>query len=713
MDQIELIENTYDNDNVRYLNCPKLDGKHAQMLHDHLCETKATAVVNGIFANAHKALPYFAAPCGAANVTKILCLGKVQSGKTAFFISVISLAFDNGYDVVYVLGGTKNSLRDQNFERVSFDLGCDPDIVVVDLNKSDKDVIKHHVDCGQKVVAVALKNPAEKRNIGKLKETMQFNYLANTLIIDDEGDEHTPGAPKRKVNNPRAGRTHDAIAELLPSAQCVTYMAVTATPQANMLLSTLDELSPEHIVLVEPGVGYTGGNSFHDTSDNVHTVEISDADDFVDSIPESFINALYYFIFTCALKVAGGDDRKFSMLVHPSSLTAVHDTVASRIEEAYESISNNLCDSKNITYEDECAKIKALYEEYIKDNPECDVAFESVLSKVDYVLKGMQVVRFNAASGDYFDDDTIYKIYVGGNMLGRGLTIENLSVTYMYREAKEMAIDTLYQRARWFGYKQEYFDVCRVYLTRALKQAFINIVDSENDMWNAVRAFLYTNINLKQFPRVFRLDNDRLILTRKTIAKTITLQRVNPGYSYNKSVLWGEDEKESNRTLYSRFMDKWQINGNPRQFGNNSHQTHFIIDMKFSDFFNDFLCQYIYPKETNFGVLGFKKMLNDVNNGVLEDKVSIVIMRYKSKQFRSLSASKYSIKELPQSYDSGTQYPGDKCLDELMDQLHFQIHLVYTVKDDDSDYMPMLAMNNPITKYSARYVTGDNYYEAI
>lgn len=713
MDQIELIENTYDYENVKFLNCPKLDGKHAQILHDHMSETKSAEVVNGIFANAQKALPYFAVPCGTSNVTKILCLGKVQSGKTAFFITVISLAFDNGYDVVYVLGGTKNTLRDQNYERISSDLSSDSDIVVVDLNKADKAVIKHHIDCGQKVVAVALKNPAEKRNIGKLKETMQFNYLANTLIIDDEGDEHTPGAPKKKPTNPNVGRTHDAIAELLPSSQCVTYMSVTATPQANMLLSTLDELSPEHIVLVEPGIGYTGGNSFHDTSDNIHTVEISDADDFEDSIPESFINALYYFIFTCALKAAGGDDRKYSMLVHPSSLTAVHDKVASRIDEAYGAIHNNLCDSSNVSYEDECAKIKALYEEYIKRNPECKTTFDAVLSKVNYVLEGMQVVRFNAASGDYFDEDTIYKIYVGGNMLGRGLTIENLSVTYMYREAKEIAIDTLYQRARWFGYKQEYFDICRVYLTRALKQAFINIVDSENDMWNAVRAFLYTNINLKQFPRVFRLDNDRLILTRKTVAKTITLQRVNPGYSYNKSVYWSENEKESNRLLYFDFLKKWEDFGKPEQFGNNSHQTHFVIEMKYTDFFNDFLMKYVYPRETNFGVIGFKKILSDINNGVLEDKVSVVIMRYQSKQFRSLTASKYTIKELPQSYDNGTKYPGDKCLDGLMDQFHFQIHLVYTDKEKDTDFMPMIAMNNPITKYSARYVTGDNYYETV
>ena len=49
---------------------------------------------------------------------KILAIGRVQSGKTSFFISCIAFAFDNGYDIAYLVGGTKNTLRDQNYERV-------------------------------------------------------------------------------------------------------------------------------------------------------------------------------------------------------------------------------------------------------------------------------------------------------------------------------------------------------------------------------------------------------------------------------------------------------------------------------------------------------------------------------------------------------------------------------------------------------------------
>ena len=65
---------------------------------------------------------------------KILCLGKVQSGKTSFFISSIALAFDNGYDLAYVIGGTKTSLKDQNYERLLENFSNNSNIKIIDIN---------------------------------------------------------------------------------------------------------------------------------------------------------------------------------------------------------------------------------------------------------------------------------------------------------------------------------------------------------------------------------------------------------------------------------------------------------------------------------------------------------------------------------------------------------------------------------------------------
>lgn len=54
-------------------------------------------------------------------------------------------------------------------------------------------------------------------------------------------------------------------------------------------------------------------------------------------------------------------------------------------------------------------------------------------------------------------------IAIGGNSLARGFTIENLSVSYFLRNTK--MCDTLLQMGRWFGYRRDYEDLCKIYTT--------------------------------------------------------------------------------------------------------------------------------------------------------------------------------------------------------------------------------------------------------
>src|ERR1700744_899708 len=54
-------------------------------------------------------------------------------------------------------------------------------------------------------------------------------------------------------------------------------------------------------------------------------------------------------------------------------------------------------------------------------------------------------------------------VAVGGNSLSRGLTLEGLCVSYFLRNSK--AYDTLLQMSRWFGYRDGYADLCRLWLT--------------------------------------------------------------------------------------------------------------------------------------------------------------------------------------------------------------------------------------------------------
>lgn len=688
-----------------------IDGYNKTLLFEKMNESLDNKSVESIFSNAYKSLRYFVDPTSSnTNISKILCLGKVQSGKTSFFICSIALAFDNGYDIAYLIGGTKNTLRDQNFERVKDQFQNNPNIVVFDLKYIVYYDVMYEIDRGKKVVIVCLKNTSENTNLGRLDTITQNLSQLKSLVIDDEGDEHTPGAPKRKLRNPRAGVTHDVIVGIINNLACCTFMSVTATPQANLLLSTVDELSPDFLVLVEPGDGYLGGNAFHDTLDNTHTVRINDADDFENSIPDSFKDCFNFFVFACCLMRFRKSSNPFSMLVHPSSLKQIHKIVTERINLYFYSTKNALLDKTNLAHIDCLKNLKKQYFVYCNENETHDLKFEDVIVYLPEVLNNISSIEFNSDKIDEIDN-SLYKIFVGGNMLGRGLTIVNLIVTYIYRDSKETAIDTLYQRARWFGYKSNYFDICKVYMTQNLFEKFLATVDNENDMWNMINSFLLTKTNIKEMPRLFKLDNDKLMLTRRTVSKTIVVERVNPGYAYDKSIYYSANELDSNRNLFEEYYSKYASSGKELVFDTSGYQTHFVIETTYTSFFKEFLNIYNFPKGSDFGHLGFTKILDNIKQGITEDKVSIVIMRYKTKQFRALS-DKYRIKELPQSYNEGTKYPGDKKLQGLHDKLHFQIHLVYIDENERDKYIPMIAFNNPISNKSIRYVTGDNEYEA-
>lgn len=706
---IEFVENVRE-ENPSVIQFQVIDGYHKNLLRENMLSKMKAESVDRIFSNGYKALQYFAQPMGEEqNISKVLCLGKVQSGKTAFFITTIALAFDNGYDVVYLLGGTKNLLKSQNLERVSKEFCNNPKIKVLDLNEIDKHVVQDEINKGFKLIIVCLKNAATNTNLGLLNNITQHNNNIVSLVIDDEGDEYTPGAPKLKTKKPLAGITHDVISNIINNFNCCTFLSVTATPQANLLLSTVDDISPNYIVLVEPGKGYTGGNEYHDTEDNVHSVAISDSDDFAASIPQTFKDCFSFYIVACCIQRVKGQFEPYSMLVHPSSLTRIHAMIREKILDYFDDVKDTLFNPLSLAYLEMVNLLKDQFDIYISNN-ETTISFDDVLKELPEVLNNIYPLEVNSTTSDD-QDDYLYKIYIGGNMLGRGLTIKNLIVTYIYRDAKESAIDTLYQRARWFGYKSDYFDVCRVYMTKSLLNKFRATVDSENDMWNTIEAFLLTNTNVKKMPRLFKLDNDKLILTRKTVSKTISVERINPGYTYDKSVYYIDNQKQKNRELFENFFKEYRLSGTEKSFDISGYQTHYVMKLKYSDFYRDFLSAYHFPKGSDFGHIGFEKILKEnVYTGKQEDIVYVVIMRYKSKQYRALN-DKYRIKELPQSYNNGTKYDGDKSLPELSDKFHFQIHLVYNDENNKDDYIPMIAFNNPYTKYTMRYVTGDNDYE--
>lgn len=707
-----------------YINNPILNGYHITKFRENLLLQESEETVNHIISNAFQCVNCLKKPELKSELksVKVLCLGKVQSGKTSFFLSSIALAFDNGYDVAYLLGGTKLNLKKQNLGRVQASFPNNDKIKIIDVTKGFDDDINKFISQGYKLILVILKNAAKNTNLGTLKSLSEKYCNIPSIVIDDEGDEYTPGNQKnKKIGKKQGNKTHDKIANIINNFDCCSFLSITATPQANLLIPTMDDLSPDRLILVHPGDGYTGGQEFFDDNFNPHVITINDTDDFENSIPDTFKNAFNFFILACAIKRYDGDLNAFSMMVHPSSFTIVHDIVAQRINNYYENfVLKGYLEKNSILWTE---LIDALDEQlvlYKKENPNYSNIITDLIPNICDVIKNLKISIVNSTnSSEETDSTSLYEIKVGGNLLGRGLTINRLIVSYIYRDSKEPAVDTMYQRCRWFGYKKKYFDVCKVYMTAQLRNRFIAIVNHETQMWLSMEAFLNTQINLKKFKRLFSLNNDDLILTRKSISNTIIVKVISYGNKADECIDISKMDKQKNMLTFKSFWMKYNTLGTFIDFdtSENHRQRHLVIKMNFIDLFNDFLSQLIYANESPFDIQVFAKYLEEIQNNHRTNEITVIIMRPETYEQRSSEDAGMTISRLFQGRNDNTNFTGDRYPKDISGfdytKIPFlQIHLILLNDEKNkNNAFPLLSFNNPYTDSTIKLVTGDNIYD--
>ena len=66
--------------------------------------------------------------------------------------------------------------------------------------------------------------------------------------------------------------------------------------------------------------------------------------------------------------------------------------------------------------------------------------------------------------------------------MDRGFTVKGLTVTYMPRGKGVGNADTIQQRARFFGYRKDVFEYCRVFLENHVRNALEYYIIHEEDV---------------------------------------------------------------------------------------------------------------------------------------------------------------------------------------------------------------------------------------
>ena len=85
-------------------------------------------------------------------------------------------------------------------------------------------------------------------------------------------------------------------------------------------------------------------------------------------------------------------------------------------------------------------------------------------------------------------------IIVGGNILSRGLTIENLSVTVFARSQVMSLGDTNLQMCRWFGHKKGSIDLQTVYMQGHSQELFQSISEADKELRSQFKYHIYNKI---------------------------------------------------------------------------------------------------------------------------------------------------------------------------------------------------------------------------
>lgn len=515
---------------------------------------------------------------------KGLVLGDVQSGKTANYTAICNKAADTGYRIIIILAGMTESLRQQTQERLDAEFSgrkseyyLDPKaeagikntpVGVGRYGKNKKiasftsvtkdfdsgvlrsnDLGIENVNCP--VFLVVKKN---KRILNNLIRWLTTNNTLNAaeqleiplLLIDDEADN---ASVNTKDPDSQPAAINDCIRRLLGSFSKATYLGITATPFANIFIDPEadDDLFPaDFIYALSAPTNYIGAERiFGDDGDYnkiLIPLDINELDEIfppkhkkdliVNELPADLYEAMAYFLLVNAIRDIRGDFSEHrSMLIHVSRFINVQKQVAELCNVWLEQVKSDLRNYNKLPIE-KSDKIKnicmlhAIWNKYELMHV-AGIEWEKMLPTYLYRAVAPIDVRTvnsqNSNAGlDYFNHkkDGLRVVAVGGNSLSRGLTLEGLCVSYFYRNTQ--MYDTLLQMGRWFGYRPNYDDLVKIWMSQDAIDWYSQITRATEELKDEIVKMR----NARQTPREFglkvRQDPGSLIVTARNKMRTAT-----------------------------------------------------------------------------------------------------------------------------------------------------------------------------------------------
>jgi hypothetical protein len=379
--------------------------------------------------------------------------GEPQSGKTEMMIALASQLLDSGNKIIIVLLNDSVQLLNQNLQRF-LRSGIDP------APKNFSELLDPVVKIGNgEWIVFSKKN---SKDLGKLIE--KIGEIGNKIVIDDEADYASPNS---KVNKGEKTKINELIEKLIGTDGA--YIGVTATP-ARLDLNNTFRNENERWVDFPPHPLYKGQETFFPTTLEGGQMQfklqlLPDVED----APKYLREALFSFFVNVAhlnLKINADGEKNYSILIHTSGKRADHTTDYKEVIKIFNTL-NDSTDSKFEKYyqhiwsiaqarypgeEDEIAK-------YVFDNRN---RYTTVVMNSD---TDKNVVDYTSATVPA----TLFTVAIGGNIVSRGVTFDNLLSMFFTRDVKhKIQQDTYIQRARMFGSRGQYLPFFELHIPEKL-----------------------------------------------------------------------------------------------------------------------------------------------------------------------------------------------------------------------------------------------------
>jgi hypothetical protein len=476
------------------------------------------------------------------------------------------------------------------------------------------------------------------------------------LLIDDEADQASPDT-RNTDTNPDLDPTaiNRAIRMLLNLFNQKAYVGYTATPFANIFIKHdkhhdeygKDLFPSSFVISIEPPSNYFGplevfglngenGKKGLPVFREVRDASMKDSEflplkhkisDVPRFIPDSLKRAIKSFVISSAVRILRGQARHHNtMLIHCTRFNSIQNAISDLVEDYFEKLRDGIVNDDLEMWSD----LKIMWQ---SDYLEVFVAMNSKLIEWEevsrYIKPAIKKIKrkplvVNGSAKDILDyknneSDGLSVIAIGGDKLSRGLTLEGLTVSYFTRAST--LYDALMQMGRWFGYRRNYEDLCRIYTTREMYEWYRHISTAFERLREEIMDMIRQGANPEQFGLRVLSHPDMMVTNALKMRNSSRMPLTYRG-KITQTISFTKSDIEYNSGVTNSFLSAL---GKPDEVGSNYLWRDIKVD-SILDFLRDVRsCKYS-PSSSGLRVIEYisnqssTEVLNQWNVGLISLK---------------------------------------------------------------------------------------------